>query len=165
MAHQPLLLTDIQEGTPHAPPALHQLQQQPLPRLGLHWQKELKALKNSCAAALREPFSKQQVQSAPKSCSQANRDDWTGPFSQEPPDVTPKPSPCLQLEPLCDQWHPLFHCTKDGTTRPLHPGLLHSYPFLKLKVQQLPHQVDFPLPSALLTPVWLHQQWPCAFPP
>lgn len=149
MAHQPALLTDKWEGTPHTPPALHQLQQQPLPSLGLHWQKELKALKNSCAAPWENFSPSSSCNQHQKAAARANRQHWTGPFSQESPDVTPKPSPWLQLEPLSDQQCPLFHCTKDGSTRPLHPGFLHSYHFLKWKVQQFPHQVDLPLPQCL----------------
>lgn len=130
-AHQPALLTDKCEGTPQAPPALHQLQREPLPRLGLHTLEELEALKNSCAAALREPFPKEQVQTAPQSCSQSKQAALDWPFLTRVPRFDPKPAPCLQLRPLCDHYCPLFHCTKDGSTRPLHPGFLHSHPFLK----------------------------------
>lgn len=147
MAHQPLLLTDMQEGTPHAPPALHQLQQQPLPRLGLHWQKELKALKN-CAAALREPFSKQQVQSAPKSCSQANRGlDW----------------PFLTRAPRCDPQTLTLSTTRATLwpvtpSFPLHKGWYHQtttswtpsfLSFLEIKSSAVATQSGLPLAQCL----------------
>lgn len=85
--------------------------------------------------------------------------------SHKSPQIWPQTFPLSTTRATLWPIMPSFPLHKIGSIRPLHPGFLHPYPFLKCKVQQLPHQVDFPMPSVSLTPVWLHQQWPCAFPP
>lgn len=147
MAHQPPLLTDKREGFP----MLHQ----PYTSYSSSPCQGWACTCRRSSRHRRTPVQLLWVNLSPSSrCNQhqkpaarANRQHCTGSFSQECPDLTPN------LHLVYNLGHFVTNNVLSSTaqsSRPLNAGFLHSYPFFKWKVQQLPHKVDF----SCLVPSW-----------
>lgn len=86
-----------------------------------------------------------------KAAARGNGQHWTGPFS--PKSSAEELISTFTLSTTSTTFSPilssLFHCRKDGSTRPLSLRFLHSHPFLKQKSPAAPTQSGPPLARCL----------------